>query len=229
MTPGPDSQITGPHDPRVAQVSDFFDEWARRGQADDMAATHWPFARQALARLDLGPASWFLDIGCGTGYAVRWAAGAAPKGRAVGLDAAPAMIARARELCAGLENTEFHVAQFPTQHALAAGRFDAAFSMEVFYYLPDLQAALAETLRLLAPGGRFACVVDYYAENTASHSWPHDLGVSMRLLEAAGWRDAFVRAGFAHVEQDRLRVPATEATALWKATEGSLCTLGRRP
>jgi SAM-dependent methyltransferase len=118
-------------------------------------------------------------------------------------------------------------ARFP-KHDLPGDRFDGIFSMEVFYYLPDLDAALAETLRLLRPGGRFACAVDYYGENTASHGWPADLGVEMTLLDAAGWRNAFLRAGFAAVTQNRIRIAATDPRDTWKAAEGSLLTIGAR-
>jgi SAM-dependent methyltransferase len=212
----------------ASRIRDLFDEWARHGRGDRMAESHWPVACQALERLQLGPTHWFLDIGCGTGSAVCWAARATTDGRAVGIDAAASMIERARACCVGLPNADFHVADFPTHHTLPLGRFDRLFSMEAFYYFSDLDAALSEAHRLLAPGGRFACVVDYYGENRASHSWPQDLGVRMHLLDGAGWRDALSRAGFAGVTQDRLRVPAPEASEPWKTTEGSLLTMGVR-
>jgi SAM-dependent methyltransferase len=214
------------HD-RVARVRDVFDDWALHGRATAMAESHAPVARRAVDALALTRTSWFLDIGCGNGYAVRWAAAAAPDGRALGIDVAPEMIALARRLSADHPNAEFAVARFP-EHALPHGRFDAIFSMEVFYYLPDLDAALAETVRLLRPGGRFACAVDYYGENTASHGWPADLGVEMTLLDAAGWQDAFRRAGFATVTQDRIRTRAADPRDGWKETEGSLMSLGVR-
>jgi len=212
----------------ATRIRVLFDEWARQGRGDTMAESHWPFACQALERLQLTSRSWFLDIGCGTGYAVCWAARAAADGRAVGIDAAESMIARARACCVGLPNADFHVVDFPTHHTLPLGRFDRVFSMEVFYYFPDLDAALAETHRLLAPGGRFACAVDYYGENRASHSWPTDLGVPMHLLDGTEWRAAFARAGFGDVTQDRLRVPPAETHEPWKTTEGSLLTMGVR-
>jgi len=212
---------------RVARVRDVFDDWALRGRATAMAESHAPVARRAVDGLTLARTSWFLDIGCGNGYAVRWAAEAAPEGRAVGLDVAPEMIALARRLSAHHANAEFTVARFP-EHDLPHGRFAAIFSMEVFYYLPDLDAALGETVRLLRPGGRFACAVDYYGENPASHGWPADLGVEMTLLDAAGWREAFRRAGFASVTQDRVRIPAGDPRDGWKESEGSLLTIGVR-
>jgi SAM-dependent methyltransferase len=218
---------------RVERVRAVFDQWAQGTAADDMASSHWPVARVVLERLDLRRDARFLDIGCGNGYAVRWAAKAAPKGHAVGIDVAPEMIALAKRLSVSHDNVEFRVARFPgaapvQAPPLAPGGFDACFSMEVFYYLPDLDAALRDTLSLLVPGGRFACAVDYYAENAASHSWPDDVGVPMTLLGESGWREAFMRAGFANVRQERIRQPAGTAAAAWKVTEGTLLTLGER-
>jgi SAM-dependent methyltransferase len=137
------------------------------------------------------------------------------------------MIDLARRLSVGRPNVEFAVASFPDT-GLPEGRFDAILSFEVLYYLPDLDAALESVHRLVAPGGRFACVVDYYLENEASHSWPDDLGLAMTLLDEAGWAAAFRRAGFEPIEQDRLRVPPESASFPWKVTEGSLLTLGVR-
>jgi SAM-dependent methyltransferase len=136
------------------------------------------------------------------------------------------MIARAKDLSQGLANAEFHLATFP-QHDLPLGRFDAIFSMEVLYYLPSLSAALEEVVRLLKPDGRFVSVVDFYQENSASHSWPEDVGVAMRLLSAAQWREAFEDAGLEVVEQARITLPVEQASESWKVDVGSLMTAGQ--
>jgi len=209
------------------RIATVFDDWARRGRAEGMSDAHGPAARMAFDRLDLPPDGRFLEIGCGNGYAVRWAARACPAGLAVGIDVAEAMIERARELSAELDNVEFRHGLFPGV-SLPVTRFDAVFSMETLYYLPEptLDAALSEVARLLVPGGRFACAVNYYAENEASYSWPEDVGLEMTLLDADGWRRAFERAGLDVVEQTRLVVPPDLATSEWHTTEGSLLTLG---
>lgn len=218
-----------PPEDRLDRVRDVFEDWAARGRADGMAESHEPFVRPVFERLALPPDGAYLDVGCGNGYTVRWAAAAAPGGRAVGLDVSPRMIALARELSSDLPNASFHVAAFPEEHPLGPGSFDAIYSMEVFYYLPDLHAGLAEVRRLLRPGGVFACQVDFYRENAASHGWPDDVGVEMTLLGEDGWREAFERAGLEVVDQLRVRLDEEEASAAWKAEEGSLATLGRRP
>lgn len=216
-------------DDRVARVRDVFEDWAERGRAEGMAESHTPFVRPVFERLPLPPDGAYLDIGCGNGYTVRWAAEAAPGGRSVGIDVSPRMIERARELSDGIPNAAFHLASFPDGHPLEPGTFDVIYSMEVFYYLPDLHAGLGEVHHLLRPGGVFACQVDYYEENESSHSWPEDVGVEMRLLSESGWREAFEDAGLEVTEQFRVRIPPGEASEEWKATEGSLVTLGRRP
>lgn len=184
-------------------------------------------ARKAFHHLGLESDSWYLDIGCGNGYTVRWAAEDALDGRAFGIDVSPEMIARAKELSQGMPNAEFRLATFP-DHDLPLDRFDAIFSMEVLYYLPSLSAALNEVMRLLKPGGRFVCVVDFYQENSASHSWPQDVGVAMRLLSAAQWRKAFEDAGLKVVEQGRVTLPSEQASEDWKVTVGSLMTVGEK-
>jgi arsenite methyltransferase len=209
------------------RVARLFDQWALDGRAEGMERGHGPAARMAFDRLKLRPDSRYLDIGCGNGYTVRWAATEAPEGAAVGLDASHEMVGLAWRLSQGIRNATFVRGDFPETEP-PGGPFDAIFSMEVFYYLPDLDAALRKVHDLLAPGGRFACVVDFYGENKASHSWPDDLGVPMTLLDASGWEAAIRRAGLPVIEQRRLRLLRDVATADWKVTEGSLLTLGRR-
>lgn len=212
---------------RARPAREVFDEWAAEGRDEGMAEAHGPVARRVLDRLELPRDGRFLDVGCGNGYAVRWAAARMPDGEAVGIDASPEMIRHARERSQGLGKVRFERADFP-EHPLPAGAFDAIFSMEVFYYFSDVAAALEATLRLLRPGGEFACVVDYYEENTASHGWPELTGAPMELMSADEWRGALEAAGFVDVRQDRITLPPEEASQDWHSTVGSLVTVGRR-
>ncbi|HET9298694.1 MAG TPA: class I SAM-dependent methyltransferase [Candidatus Polarisedimenticolaceae bacterium] len=215
-------------DPRIAQLREVFDGWARDGRAEGMEHGHGVAARRAFELLELPRDGWYLDVGCGNGYTVRWAAEAAPDGWAVGIDLSPAMVDRARAASREFPNVELQVASFPDT-TLPHGCFDAVLSMEVVYYLPDMDAALREIARLLVPGGRFACVVDYYEENVASHRWPDEVGVEMTLLDAAGWRRAMERVGLQVALQERVTQPAVAGLADWKVAEGSLLTLAQRP
>jgi cyclopropane fatty-acyl-phospholipid synthase-like methyltransferase len=214
---------------QLLRVRDVFDELAETGRASSPEQGDAMAARRAFEALAVAPGQHFLDIGCGSGNVVRWAAQVAPSVDALGLDVSAQMIALARASTTGLPNARFRRASFP-QIDLEPHHFDAIFSRETFYYLADLPGGLRAVRELLVPGGRFACVVDYYGENTASHRWPEELGVAMHLLSTAEWRVAFEDAGLEVLHQDRLHAPYIPgAPVTWKHTEGSLLTLGRWP
>jgi len=114
-----------------------------------------------------------LDIGCGNG---RVAAQLAPilrdTGGYLGFDISRAGIAACRKLFAGqphmafrhldVWNSEYNakgkVAEIDTVFPAADASFDLAFATSVFTHmqLPPVRRYLAETARVLKPGGRFA-------------------------------------------------------------------------
>ena len=128
-----------------------FDRWSGRYEKD--RASRWLAGVQAeaLAALDLQGDDRLLDVGCGTGAAVR---DAAPRvERAVGVDLSPAMIARARQLAADLPNAEFQEAdseRLPFDDAA----FTAILCTTSFHHYPDPRRAIREMARVLAPSGR---------------------------------------------------------------------------
>ena len=233
--PIPEHKMSNPPplDETIRRVTAVFDQWALAGRAEGMERGHGPYAQRGFGLLDLSKRPMrYLDVGCGNGYTVRWAAELLGEGEglALGLDGSAEMVARAASLSEGLPASFVH-APFPDHgqpELLQASSFDGIFSMEVFYYLPDLPAGLAEVARLLRPGGRFVCVVDFYAENVASHGWPDDLGVPMTLWSKADWRSAFEAAGLAVVHQEQLRAAPGSDGGSWKETVGSLMTVGQR-
>lgn len=218
---------------QLDDVRATFSDWCRRGRAEGMERDHAPAARVAFERLDLAEDGRFLDVGCGNGYAVRWAAHAAPRGLAVGVDLSSDMIEHAATLVDGLDNVRFLAGNVTdlslTELSVDGAPFDAVFSMEALYYVPRLDDTLRYIANLLRPGGRFASTVNFYEENDASASWPADVGVDMNRLDAAGWKRAFENAGFREVEQDRIRLKPAETDDAWKVSEGSLWTMGCRP
>ena len=210
----------------IIKVGDIFDDWSSNGRAEAMEAGHTPMAKMAFDRLGLALDQTYLDIGCGNGYSVRWAASAGPLVQAIGVDASEEMIARARNLSSDVPGTRFIQTAFPSP-ILRDETFDAIFSMEAFYYLPDLHDSLTQVRRLLKPGGHFACVVNFYEENPVSHSWPQDLGVEMHLLSEPGWKAALQDAGL-HVIEQAILVPENDEETGGHGL-GSLMTLAQRP
>ncbi|RSM55674.1 SAM-dependent methyltransferase [Actinoplanes sp. ATCC 53533] len=98
------------------------------------------------------PGAPVVDVGCGTGRAV---AELAERGaRAIGVDLDPAMLAAARSRFPGLDLRAADAADLPLSDGEAHGyRAD-----KVYHMLPEPAAALAESRRVLAPGGRIVLV-----------------------------------------------------------------------
>jgi ubiquinone/menaquinone biosynthesis C-methylase UbiE len=212
----------------VEKVQAVFDDWAKSGRADTMEAGHTPNARRAFDALGLKAGQHYLDVGCGNGYTVRWAAEKDPTIQAVGVDVAEGMVRHARSLSTSFSNARFIHAEFPLPE-LKSQCFDAIFSMEVFYYLPELTWALQHVRRLLKPNGVFISTVDFYSENPASHSWPKDVGLKMNLLSMAEWKAAMEEVGLSVEKQEQLKMPLGEGeTSTWQHSVGSLMTLARR-
>jgi ubiquinone/menaquinone biosynthesis C-methylase UbiE len=103
-----------------------------------------------------------LDIGCGTGTLTRDIAAALTnkkKSLCTGLDAAEKMIEVAKRKAAGIPNIHFDAA-IAEKLPYASGSFDAAVSTFFFHHIHfELKKkVLAETARVLKPGGRFIIV-----------------------------------------------------------------------
>ena len=113
-----------------------------------------------------------LSIGCGPGFEPRgFARDVGETGRVVGVDTQEAMLSAAHERCADHDCATFELGD-ATDLPVENGAFDAASAVQVFEYVPDLDAAFAELSRALQPGGR-ALVFDsdwrtmtYHAEDT---------------------------------------------------------------
>jgi SAM-dependent methyltransferase len=210
------------------KVADLFDAWAKNGRAEGMETGHGKTAGPLLGQLAIVPGSVFLDLGCGNGWASRFAASRGA--RAIGIDASLEMTARARQMAASasLDTTpggagpgaEFHVGDF-AELRLDDGIVQTTWSMEALYYAPDPDAVLREAARVMAAGGTMHVIIDFYGENVASHSWPMDVGVPMQLRTSQEWVAAFEAAGFSNVAASRLLATDPEAED-WKRVEGSL-------
>lgn len=211
-------------------VEKLFNRWALEGQDVEAARGHAFAALQVLDDFTWQPTDAFLDIGCGNGYTIRHVGPRLPKGYAIGIDLAPNMVAKAWRMTPIIGPTEFILADFMAWDP-GRLRFDKIFSMEAFYYLPDVAAAIRKAATLLKPGGAFACIVDFYAENAASAEWPSctHCGVPMQRHSRAKWSAMFHAAGLVDVAQRQILYPEVLATAEWQTTVGSLVTIGRRP
>ncbi|MGE5386590.1 MAG: malonyl-ACP O-methyltransferase BioC [Betaproteobacteria bacterium] len=142
---------------------------------DDAAAIQ----RHACERLAVGlpsepPPQRMLDAGCGTGYGLRLLAKRFPEAQGIGLDLAPAMLAKAR-LALGIAGDVEHL-------PLADASIDAYWSSLTAQWC-HLDQLLAEARRVLRPNGRLALATlgpETFAELrqafAASDLYTHTLG-----------------------------------------------------
>jgi len=133
---------------------DFDEETAKKLEA--MYRSRDVLRRRALVREALGaqPGESIIDIGCGPGfYVAELLEEVGSEGSVLGIDSAEAMLALAARRCEGHENASFARADASSLPAGDAS-FDAALSVQVMEYVPDVGAALEEIRRVLRPGGR---------------------------------------------------------------------------
>ncbi|MCB2189350.1 MAG: methyltransferase domain-containing protein [Deltaproteobacteria bacterium] len=109
----------------------------------------------------LAPGARVLDLGAGLGETVAWLT--RERGAlAVGVDASPELLARARARYPGARLVAGRAEALP----LAPGSWDAVFVECVLSLVPQPEMALTEVKRLLKPGGRLV-LTDLYLRGAA--------------------------------------------------------------
>ncbi len=166
--------------------------------------------RRRLVREALGasPGERILDVGCGPGFYVEELLGeVGAAGAVVGIDSSPPMLAVAVRRVEQHPNVAFHEAE-ATSLPVEDGSFDAAFSVQVLEYVPDIDRALAEIYRALRPGGR-AVVWDVDWTTVSWHS--SDVAGMERALSA--WAEHLAHLALPRTLAPRLRSAGFEQIA----------------
>jgi SAM-dependent methyltransferase len=122
-----------------------------------------------LAAEHLAGARRVLDLGCGEGQIARLALDTGA-GVVVGIDGSAAQIDEAARRAGGPAYLRGRAERLP----FPAGSFDAAVTCLVLEHLADLDAALDEVARVLAPGGRFVLFTNHPLFQTPGSGWIDD-------------------------------------------------------
>jgi ubiquinone/menaquinone biosynthesis C-methylase UbiE len=136
-----------------AGIAGVFD---RVADTYDNVGVEWfrPIATGLVDELAPQPGERALDVGCGAGAALRPLAHAVgPAGHVLGVDLAPAMVARAAADLRELSQVEVRVADARAPD-LPPSSFDIVASSLVLFFLSDPGIVVREWARLLVAGGR---------------------------------------------------------------------------
>ena len=150
----------------MPSMLDFDEENARRLEAVYTTPDIVEQRRAIRAALSLRPGERVLDIGSGPGFlAAEMATEVGLDGRVHGVDPNESMLAIAHRRGAPVEyrTGEALALPFPDEH------FDAAACTQVYEYVEDIMAALAEARRVLRTGGRLL-VLDTDWDSIVWHS-----------------------------------------------------------
>jgi SAM-dependent methyltransferase len=130
------------------------------GHHDSVLRSHrWRTAENSASYLlaHLSPGAQVLDVGCGPGTITADLAARVPGGHVTGIDAAPDVLALARQEAGrrGLANVRFETGD-AYRLAYADGTFDVVHAHQLLQHLSDPVRALAEMRRVCRPGGLVA-------------------------------------------------------------------------
>lgn len=183
-----------------------FDEQAAR-DIEAMYLIGDAVRRRRIVRDALQPRAGerILDVGCGPGfYCAELLEEVGPSGSIVGVDSSAPMLALAAGRCGEAENVELLIGE-ATAVPVDDASFDGAISVQVQEYVGEVEVALAELYRALAPGGR-AVVFDIDWETLSLHS--EDSELSARVLRA--WDEHLAHRSLPRTLPARLRAAGFE-------------------
>jgi ubiquinone/menaquinone biosynthesis C-methylase UbiE len=167
----------------------------RRGQAG------------VISLLTLREGTTFLDMGCGTGWAVGEVAGlVSDNGTFYGIDLSAKMIARARENFKGRHNLYF-IQSNAESIPIDDDFFDTIICTNSFHHYPNPGKALREMHRLLRKGGRL-----YILDPTAD-TWVMKVldkigkvvePAHVKMYRTVEFRDMYAVAGLKYVATEAI-------------------------
>jgi ubiquinone/menaquinone biosynthesis C-methylase UbiE len=216
----------------------FEGDAARQLEAAYMSRQIVAQRHKTLQTIGLRLGEHVLDIGAGPGFlASDMSEIVGPSGRVCGIDTSESMLTIARSRCAGRPVIEFEIGG-ATRIPYPDASFDVATSTQVYEYVQDMTAALAELYRVLRPLGR-ALILDTDWDSIVWHS--SDSALANRVLLA--WdehlvdphlprtlRPALRSAGFQVESADVFTIFQTEFTGFSEGVSGLIAAfvVGRR-
>jgi SAM-dependent methyltransferase len=185
---------------RLAETRSFFGP--RAAGWEDRFPDDGPRYEKAVDALAPAPGGIAVDVGCGTGRALRWLREAVgDAGLVVGVDVTPEMLAEAARRRRGGPTASLLLAD-AERLPIPSQTVDAVFAAGLLPHLAEPRAGLAELARVCRPGGRLAV---FHPIGRATLAARHGRRPSdddllapdrlARLLDDTGWTAAGIDDG----------------------------------
>jgi ubiquinone/menaquinone biosynthesis C-methylase UbiE len=123
--------------------------------------------RVFLAAIPFPAGARVLEVGCGTGVLTRTIVRWPSVGEVVGIDPAPSLLSRARDLAAEIPNIRFEEADGRSL-PYEAQTFDIVVFDSTLSHVPEAERALAEAHRVVRPQGWLAAFDGDYSTTTVA-------------------------------------------------------------
>jgi ubiquinone/menaquinone biosynthesis C-methylase UbiE len=174
--------------------------WFGKITGHSMAWEHKPLIKWATAIMDIQPTDHVLDVGCGSGVAIKLIAQIAVEGFVAGVDYSEEMVQQALRRNAAavragrVEIRLGDVAALPYDDE----SFDKVIATETFYFWPDPTANLQEVRRVMRPGGLVALAMEGSKESAKRQKQMEQMAARMEfpLYSGAEMAEMLTAAGF---------------------------------
>lgn len=189
---------------------------AGRDILDHMNESHSELTKWGFDHILFGDS--VLDVGCGGGNALRLAMHKDPGAQFFGIDYSDIAIEKATAfndeavMSGRLILKKADVSSLPFRDDF----LDTVYSVESYFFWPDLDRAMREIARVLKQGGMFAIIVEMVDGDMSDEYQKITEHMHMNVLAPADLKKAYEKAGFRDVRYD------------WDKARGWLVMLGRK-
>lgn len=199
MTPGPTrSAHTGPR------------EWDAEVY-DRVADPQFEWAQEVVGRLELRGDEAVLDAGCGSGRVTQLIVDRLPRGRMVGIDGSPSMVAMAREALGDrAEIREGDLAALDIKE-----EFDLVYSNAVFHWIADHENLFSRLFAALGPGGRLVAQCGGHGNVASLVAVIAEVGAQPHYAEHFAGMESGLNFATPEETEGRLRAAGFEEIRCW--------------
>lgn len=173
-----------------------------RNMLDEMNVSHEPLTKWGFDHILFGDS--VLDIGCGGGNALRLAMHQGPGAQYFGVDYSDIAIEKATSfngeavMSGRLILKQANVEDLPFPDDM----FDTVYSVESYFFWPDLARDLKEVRRVLRIGGTFAIITEMVSGDMSDRFEQIVEHMKMNVLAPDALQKEFEKAGFQEVRYD---------------------------